>query len=313
MKLGIDAMGGDFAPGVTVTGAALASKELPDGVEIYLIGDENKIKPLLEKEDYDSKKITVIHAPEEIAMGDHPARAFQQKPQSSIAIGFGMLHAGKIDAFASAGNTGAMMVGTMYTIKAIPGILRPCIMGPVAKLNSKTPLILLDVGLNSDCKPDVLYQYGILGSIYSKAIYGVENPRVSLLNIGEEDEKGNLLTKATFDCMKGTKEFNFIGNIESNKLYWDNTDVIVCDGFTGNIVLKQSESMHSIAKELNINNDYFEQFNYENFGGTPILGVNKPVMIGHGCSSAKAIKSMVLQSKKIVETQVTEKIKQAFQ
>lgn len=313
MNIGIDAMGGDFAPEVTVSGAVAATKEFPKGASIYLIGEESKLKDLLSKEEYDPAKIFVVDAPDVIGMGEHPAKAFQHKPNSSIAIGFGLLQKGTIDAFASAGNTGAMMVGTMYTIKAIPGILRPCIMGPIAKIDSDKPLVILDIGLNSDCKPDVLYQYGILGSIYSKTLYGIKNPRVSLLNIGEEEEKGNLLTKAAFDAMKDSNEFNFIGNIESNKLFWDVADVVVCDGFTGNIFLKQSETLYTISKELNIQHPFFDYYNYENHGGTPILGVNKPVIIAHGMSTAKAIKNMILQAKNIVETNLTEKIKQAFQ
>lgn len=314
MKLGIDAMGGDFAPDVAVAGSAIASLELPSEATIYLIGDEPVLKQLLAKQEkYDASKIVIVHAPQVIEMGDHPAKAFQHKPNSSIAVGFGMLQQGKIDVFASAGNTGAMMVGTMYTVKAIPGVIRPCISAPIAKLNSPNPGVLLDVGLNADCKPDVLYQYAVLGSIYSSALYGIEKPRVALLNIGEEEEKGNLLTKATFELMKGTKEFNFIGNIESNKLFWDNADVIVCDGFTGNVILKQSETLHSISKDLGMEHEYFEHYNYENHGGTVILGVNKPVIIAHGMSNQTAIKNMILQSMRIVKSELTEKIKQAFQ
>lgn len=313
MRIGIDAMGGDFAPETAVMGAFLASKELPAGVTIVLYGEQKAIQTILEREKYSGNSIEIIDAPEVIGMGEHPAKAFQQKQNSSITVGFKHLYSGKIDAFASAGNTGAMMVGTMYTIKAIPGIIRPCITSPVPKLSGNKPSTLLDVGLNSDCKPDVLYQYGILGNLFAHHYYGIETPNVCLLNIGEEEEKGNLLTKAAHELMKEGCHFKFSGNLESNHLYSDKADVIVCDGFTGNILLKQIESLYTIAKTLKIENPFFENFNYENHGGTPILGVNAPVVIGHGASNAKAIKNMTLQTYKITLSGLTEKIKLAFQ
>jgi len=313
MRVGIDAMGGDFAPETAVMGAIWASKELPVGITVVLFGDPKAINLILERENYSGNNLEIVDAPEVIGMGEHPAKAFQQKQNSSITVGFKYLYSGKIDAFASAGNTGAMMVGTMYTIKSIPGIMRPCITGPVPKLSGGKPSTLLDVGLNSDCKPDVLYQYGILGNLFAKHFYGIENPKVCLLNIGEEEEKGNLLTKAAHELMKEGYHFNFCGNLESNDLYSDKADVIVCDGFTGNIALKQIESLHTIATTLKLDHPFLENFNYENHGGTPVLGVNAPVIIGHGASNAKAIKNMILQTYKITLSGLTEKIKQAFQ
>lgn len=311
MRIGIDAMGGDFAPQATVEGAIAACKELPENIKVVLIGDQKTIDAILEKSNFSAPNLEIVHASQVITMSDHPAKAFSAKTDSSIAVGFGLLKAGKIDSFASAGNTGAMMVGTMYTVKSVPGILRPCITGPLAKVNGGTATIL-DVGLNSDCKPDVLYQYGILGSLFASSVYKIDNPRVALLNIGEEEEKGNLLTKATHELMKDTKDFNFVGNLESNHLYEDHADVIVCDGFTGNIVLKQVEALHGVAQRLNVNSDFFENFNYENHGGAPILGVNAPVLIGHGISNGIAIKNLILRSRDIIESNLTEQIKQAF-
>jgi glycerol-3-phosphate acyltransferase PlsX len=313
MRIGIDAMGGDFAPETAVMGAYLASKELPANITIVLFGNKQAINTVLEREGYSGNSIDIVETTEVIGMGEHPAKAFQQKQDSSITVGFKHLHSGKIDAFASAGNTGAMMVGTMYTIKAIPGIMRPCITGPVPKISGGKTSTLLDVGLNSDCKPDVLYQYGILGNLFAKYYYGIDNPKVCLLNIGEEEEKGNLLTKAAHELMKEGCHFQFNGNIESNNLYSDQADVIVCDGFTGNILLKQIESLYTLSQKLNVSHSFFEHFNYENHGGTPVLGVNAPVIIGHGASNAKAIKNMILQTYKITLSDLTEKIKQAFQ
>jgi len=201
----------------------------------------------------------------------------------------------------------------MYTIKAISGILRPCIMAPIPKMDSDIPNTVLDVGINSDCKPDVLYQYGILGSLYAKNVFGVGNPRVALMNIGGEEGKGNLLTKATHELMKDTKEFNFIGNIEGNLVFEDHADVIVCDGFTGNIVLKLAESFYTVAQRKNLEDPFFDRFNYENQGGTLVLGVNEPVLIGHGISNAKAVGNMIFQAKSIIESKLIDQIKQAFQ
>lgn len=313
MRIGIDAMGGDFAPKSAVLGAIAACKELGNKATIVLFGNAEQIDSILSQEQCALSNLEIIPTTEVIGMGEHPAKAFQHKQNSSITIGFRHLQSGKIDAFASAGNTGAMMVGTMYTIKAIPGIMRPSIATPIPKLSGAKNGTLLDVGLNSDCKPDVLYQYGILGNLYAKHYYHIENPKVRLLNIGEEEEKGNLLTKATHELMKDSIHFNFLGNIESNELFSDKADVIVCDGFTGNIVLKQIESFYTIAKELKFEHPYIESFNYENHGGTPVLGVNAPIVIGHGASTILAMKNMVLQTYTITESKLTEIIKQAFQ
>lgn len=313
MRIGIDGMGGDFAPENVVLGAIQASGALQDGNTIVLYGDVAKINSILEREKFSGNNVEIVDAPSIIEMGEHPARAFQQKQNSSITVGFKHLYAGKIDAFASAGSTGAMMVGAVSVIKVIPGIIRPCLTTSIPKLTSDKYTTLLDIGLNSDCRPDVLCQYGILGSLFSKYYHCIENPRVHLLNIGSEPKKGNLLTQAAYELMKDCGEFNFCGNIEGNELYDDKSDVIVSDGFTGNIVLKQIEAMYKIAKKLKIDNQFFEYFNYENHGGTPVLGVDAPIIIGHGASSAKAIKNMVLQTEKLASSNLTEKIKKAFQ
>lgn len=223
-----------------------------------------------------------------------------------------MLHKKEIDGFASAGNTGAMLVGCMYTIKAIEGIIRPCITGPLPRENGENGIIL-DVGINSDCRPDVLFQYAILGKIYAEAVHKFKNPKVALLNIGAEEEKGNLITKAAFELMKNTSEFNFIGNIEGNELFTDKADVVVCDGFSGNIVLKQAEAFYTIAKSRNFNDDFFNKFNFESYGGMPILGINSTVMIGHGISGPTAVKNMILHTKEVVDANLCKKIKEALE
>ena len=312
MKIGIDAMGGDFAPAAVVAGAILAQKQLGSTERIVLFGDETKIMEILNKEKANASDFEIVHCSEVIEMGDNPAKAFTQKPDSSIAVGFKWLAQSKIDGFASAGNTGAMLVGTMYTIKSIPGIIRPAIASYVPVSEDKFNLIL-DVGINPDCRPDVLYQYGILGSIFSKLIFHNEKPRVALLNIGEEKEKGNLVTKSTYELMTDSTDFNFVGNVEGHDLFSNKkADVVVCDGFVGNVILKEAEALYHIIKKRKIEDPFFERFNFENYGGTPILGVNAPVIIGHGVSNAKAIMNMVLQTQEVIHSDLCSKIKEAF-
>jgi phosphate acyltransferase len=312
MKIAIDIMGGDFAPDATVSGAILAYKELSADIRLVLIGDQQIITSLLTQKGADPAAFDIVHAPEVIGMGEHPTKAFSQKPNSSISIGFKLLKEEKIQGFASTGNTGAMLVGSMFTIRAISGIIRPCITSVLPKEKGGFGLIL-DVGTNADCKPDVLYQFGILGALYAKHVYNISDPRVGLLNIGEEEEKGNLVSQAAHVLMKDSKDFNFIGNVEGRDLFNDRCDVIVCDGFTGNVVLKEAEAFYTLIKKRGLSDEYFDRFNYENYGGTPILGINSTVMIGHGISNAKAIKNMLLLTKEVVEAGLPEKIKQAFQ
>jgi glycerol-3-phosphate acyltransferase PlsX len=312
MKIGIDVMGGDFAPHATISGAILAYNELPKTSRIVLIGNKEQIAEELAKHQVDASNFDIVPTTEIIGMGDHPTKVFSQKPNSSIAVGFQLLKEGKLDAFASNGNTGAMLVGSMFSVKVVSGVIRPCITSLLPKENGGIGLIL-DVGSNADCKPDVLYQFAVLGSLYAEHVYGMKNPKVGLLNIGEEPEKGNLVSIAAHGLMKDSKDFNFIGNVEGRDVFSESVDVIVCDGFTGNIVLKQAEAFYSIIKRRGLSDEYFDRFNYENYGGTPVLGINSTVMIGHGISNDIAVKNMILLSKDIAEAKLAEKITQVFQ
>jgi len=312
MNIGLDVMGGDFAPTTTVKGAIMASLEFPKDSKLVLFGDEKKIKEILTQENADISKFEIVATTQVIEMGEHPVKTFTQKKDSSITIGFKHLATGKIDGFASAGNTGAMLVGAMHSVQQIPGIIRPCITSPMPTINGGAS-ILLDVGINPDCKPDVLYQYAILGSLYAEHVYNIDNPRVALLNIGEEEEKGNLLTSATHKLMKDSEDFNFVGNIEGTQIFnGEVADVIVTDGFTGNVVLKQAEAFYTLIKKRELNDDYFDRFNPEIYGGTPILGVNSTVIIGHGASNENAVKNMVLHTHHVAEVKLSEKIKEAL-
>ncbi len=311
IRIGIDAMGGDYAPAATVTGAIEALKELPDHVRLVLIGDQEAIHEILSTHNADSSSFDIVHAPDVIEMGEHPTKAFSRKPNSSIAVGFGLLQKNDIQAFSSVGNSGAMLVGGFYTVKAVPGVIRPSITAQLPMYDGRKGL-LLDVGVNADCKPDVLLQFGILGSLYAKHVNGVEKPKVALLNIGEEEGKGNMLVQAAYQLLKDSKDFDFIGNIEGRDLLFTDADVIVTDGFTGNVVLKQFEGMFELMNKLDFKHPYLDKFNYENYGGTPILGMNSNVIIGHGISNTKAIKNMILHTFEVTDANLVEKIKEAF-
>ncbi len=304
-------MGGDYAPKANVLGAIAAHQLLSPGEHIVLIGDTQQIKPLLTENGFNPDHFEYVHTEEVIGMGEHPTKAIVQKPNSSIAVGFSLLKEGKIDAFASAGNSGAMLVGAVFSVKTIPGIIRPCILTILPKLSGGLGL-MLDVGANADCKPDTLLQFGALGSLYAECMFGTEQPKVALLNIGEEDEKGNMLSLATFPLMKDTNLFNFVGNVEGRDLFNDKADVIVCDGFTGNVMLKLAESFYVLTLKRGLKDDFFDRFNYENYGGSPVLGVNAPVVIGHGISSPTAVKNMILQSRDMITTGLVGKIQAAF-
>ena len=311
MNIGLDMMGGDFAPLEAAKGIRLYLTEHTGDITLFLFGDEAQITPLLLQEGIAPGKIQVVNAPQVIGMHEHPTRALKEKQQSSIAVGFQYLAAHKIDAFISAGNTGAMLVGAMFSIKVIDGVLRPTIATLIPKENGKTGL-LLDVGLNADCKPENLNQFAILGSLYARHISGIENPRVCLLNVGEEEGKGNILAQAAYPLLKQNSLINFTGNAEGRDILLDKADVMVCEGFTGNVVLKMAESIYDITHAKHIEHEFLDRFNFEYYGGTPVLGVAKPVIIGHGISQSKAFKNMIAVAAKMVETDLMSKMKASF-
>lgn len=315
IRIGLDAMGGDFAPEVAVKGAVLALGSLDEDSRIVLFGDAEAIRAQLAKEGVAEEQFDIVGTSQVVEMGDHPVRAFQQKRDSSIVVGFNYLAEGKIDGFASAGSTGAMMVGSTQVIRVVDGVIRPAISTVVQSVTG-APVMILDVGLNVDCKPDVLEQYALIGSIYAESVLGVENPRVALLNIGAESSKGNLQTKAAYELMQLGDEsgsYNFVGNIEASHIYTSKVaDVVVCDGFVGNTLLKLTEGLYAINTKLGTTNSFLEGLNYEHIGGTPVLGINAPVVIGHGKSTAEAIKSMILATKRTIESRMVESLKEAF-
>jgi glycerol-3-phosphate acyltransferase PlsX len=311
MKIGIDMMGGDFAPLEAVRGIRLHLEQQEDHAHLVLIGQAEEIRPLLAEEGIDPASVTVVNASQVIDMHEHPTKALREKTDSSIAMGFRMLAAGELDAFLSAGNTGAMMVGSLFSIKVIEGVLRPTI-GAYLPREDGSMGWLVDVGINADCKPENLLQFGILGSLFVKYVWNVADPRVALLNIGEEEGKGNLLTQAAYPLLRESTRLNFVGNVEGRDVFLNKADVIVCEGFTGNVVLKLAESIYDIAQRRGIRDEYLDRFHFEQYGGVPVLGVSKPVIIGHGISKAPAFHNMIRMAEKMIGTGLMDRIRDSF-
>jgi len=305
-------MGGDYAPENVILGVIDAYSHLDSETKIFLVGDQEKITEVCRHYGLDSGNFVVIHASQTIGMGEHPVKSYLQKCDSSINVGFNKLLEGEIDAFASAGSTGAMLMGCVRTLKTLKGLLRPCISAQIPLANGKNMLIL-DVGLNTESKPKMLYQFGIIGSIYAKTMMGIANPRVALLNIGEEREKGTLVAQEAYKMMEASEDLNFVGNMEANSLFNGGiADVLVTDGFVGNVCLKQTESMYEMFSKLGVNHPFLSRFNYEYYGGTPVLGVTAPVVIGHGASTPLAIRNMILEAEKSVKNRLVERVQDAM-
>lgn len=311
MNIGLDMMGGDYAPLEAVKGVKEFIAASPKEITLTLIGDKEKTDALLKEHAVPMNGLHIVHAAQMIEMHEHPTKALKEKQQSSIAIGFHLLATGKIDAFISAGNTGAMMVGALFSIKAIEGVSRPTI-GAYMPRENGTLGLLLDAGINADCKPENLNQFAILGSLFAEHILGIENPKVGLVNIGEEEGKGNILAQAAYPLLKENSLINFVGNIEGRDILLDKSDVMVCEGFTGNVVLKMAESVYDIVQRRGIKDEHFDRFDFEKYGGVPVLGVAKPVIIGHGISHATAFKNMIAIAQRMIEKDLMKKMQDAF-
>lgn len=329
VRIAVDAMGGDSAPAVVVEGAVLAARESPDRIQVLLVGQEDLVRKELERHDVSSLGIEVIHAPEIIGMGESPASAVKSKQQSSIHIGLGAHKKGLADAFASAGNTGAVMAAGLFILGRLPGVARPAVIGFFPTTQSYS--IVLDIGTNVDCKPEHLVQFARMGSIYARHVSRRDNPTVGLVNVGEEPGKGNEQVKAAYELLKAQTELNFIGNIEGRDVLHHAADVVVCDGFVGNVMLKLGESVATalvqmVGREmssLGLNHEQKgivgkvlggvkKRFDYEEYGGATLLGVDGNVLIGHGGSSPRAIKRMIETAAEVAEQGVRESIATAF-
>ena len=309
MRIGVDAMGGDFAPKECIK-AVLSEANAPNcDSQFFVFGEQSALAEYASELQH--AQITVIHTGESIGMGEHATKAVAAKKESSINVGMNFLAEDKIDAFLGAGNTGAMMVSALYQVKTIAGIDRPALSSVLPQQSGITG-VLLDVGANSDVKPETLAKFAVLGSEYAKAVYGITNPRVGLVNIGEEKEKGNILTKSAFPLLENQKGINFIGNVEGRHLFNDLVDVAVCDGFTGNVIVKSCEGFFYNLLKRGVEDEFLNKFNFEHYGGTPILGIKKPVIVGHGITKEKTFRNMIKLSKNVVDSNLISKIEQSF-
>ena len=323
MKIILDGMGGDHAPAAIVEGAVQASKEIDH--EIHIIGQEELINAELSKYKFNPDKIFVIDEREVITNDDAPVRAVRSKKDSSIVKGINMVKNGEGDIFISAGSTGALMAGGLFLLGRIQGIDRPALASVYPILGSKASL-LLDAGANAECKPNNLLEFGIMGNIYMEKVLGRENPRVGLVNLGAEAAKGNTLTKAAYELLEQS-HLNFVGNVEAREVPKGACDVIVADGFTGNVILKLTEGLAwnilqtmkrkftdgvkaklGAALLLDKIGELKKDFDYSEYGGAPILGVKGPIVKMHGSSSANGVKNTILKGIPFVEGKVVETI-----
>jgi phosphate acyltransferase len=323
--IALDAMGGDHAPRVEVEGAILAAREL--GVHVLLVGIESRVREELNRHKHLGLPIDIVHAPEVITMTDSPSQAFRRKKESSVHVAARLVRDGKADALVSAGNTGAVMTVARFVIGTLPSVDRPALAAAFPNMKEKISVIL-DVGANVDSKPEHIEQFAIMGEIYFRAIWGVKRPRIALLSIGEEEAKGNELTREAASRLKHLP-LNFVGNVEGRDVFRGNVDVVVCDGFIGNIVLKLSEGLvehigsmlkkaikSSLTSQIGYAlskrafDDFRKRTDYSETGGAPLLGIRGITVIGHGRSNPNAIKNAIRVASELCRSRVNEKIEQ---
>jgi glycerol-3-phosphate acyltransferase PlsX len=323
MRIAIDAMGGDHAPDEIIAGALEAREVLGSEDELVLIGDEQVIETHLRKLGSTPEAFRIFHAPDTIGMDESPVEALRRKPKSSISIMARAASHRQVDAVLSAGNTGACVAGCQLRMRNLKGVLRPGIAVVIPTLHG--PVTVCDVGANIACKPINLYQYAVMSGIYAQEILNIKNPRVGLMSIGEEDAKGNDLTKKTRELLKSDPHLNYIGNLEGGDIFEGKCDVVVCEGFLGNVILKTTESLAdmiftAIGSEMKkqnilmawwfkkISKDVLKKYDYHEYGGALLLGVNGISVICHGSSKARTIKNAVLACKKFADKHINEQI-----
>lgn len=313
MRIGIDTMGGDFIPQNPLQGVALVLSSLPPEVEVVLIGDPKCLEAEAPRYGLSfNGQVRILPATQVIGMDENPSRAVVQKADSTINVGIQALKEGQIDAFISAGNTGAVVAASVLKLGNLPGVSRPTL-GAFYPYGDNQYSLICDVGANVDCKPEHLVQFALLGSVYMRAVMGVPNPRIALLNIGEEPSKGNLLAQQAYALLQENPHIHFVGNAEGRVLPKGFADVYVTDGFVGNILLKFGESLYELLREKVPPNPVLERINYENIGGLPFLGAKGNVIIGHGISSPKAFRNMIFRALTVIQARLSERIAEAFQ
>jgi glycerol-3-phosphate acyltransferase PlsX len=321
MRIAVDTMGGDLGPGVVVSGAVQALAHLPAESELLLVGDEAQVRASLPA---GSARVRVVHAPDVVTMSDAPATAVRRKPNSSMVVAARLVREGEAGGMVSPGNTGGVLAAALFTLGRVPHLQRPAIatLFPTAA----SDCILLDVGANADCRPSHLVQFAVMGAEWARLRLGIDRPRVGLLNIGEEESKGNEVVAAAYPLLRDSG-LHFVGNVEGRDLLAGSADVVVCDGFVGNVVLKFAESMlgftrgllrEEIRKSARLRLGHLlvrpaftalkRRLDYQEFGGAPLLGVNGVVVIAHGKSSARALENAVLACAALVEHQLIERI-----
>ncbi len=330
VQIAVDAMGGDHAPEVVVEGAIAAAQEADDSVHILLVGPRERLERLLASHQASQLPISVLHAPEVIGMDESPSVALRAKPQSSVHVGLQAHKSGQAQAFVSNGNTGAVMAAALFILGRLPNISRPALPAYFPTLENTS--IVLDVGANVDCKPEHLVQFALMGSLFYQVHLHKERPTVALLNVGEEPSKGNEVVRQAYQLLsEKTTELNFIGNVEGRDIFYHGADVVVCDGFVGNVLLKFGESIPDILqrliKEAVVNEQLGEKeqylifgvlkqvlrrFDYAEFGGVPLLGINGTVLIGHGSAPARAVKRMILEAASMVEERILDRMAELF-
>ena len=324
MAIAVDAMGGDSPLTVQIEAALQAISEL--GTDVVLVGAEDQIKEVLKQHSFDQKKLRIVNSTETVEMNDSPATALRQKKNSSIKVAVDLLLTGEADAVVSAGNTGAAMATAKFVLKSVEGIERPAIATLMPSIHRNHPFVLLDIGANTDCKPLYLFQFALMGDAYARTLLHLDNPRVALLNNGEEEGKGYLQLKETYDLLKQST-LNFTGNIEGKSMFKDIVDVVVCDGFIGNIALKVAEGTFDFVRSVlreEVDNTLLAKIGYQamrgpfgalrqradysEVGGAPLLGVNGIVIICHGSSKVYTIRNAIKHAQECAEQKLNEKI-----
>ncbi len=326
LKIALDAMGGDRAPGVIVDGAFAATKELPQEVGIVLVGITEAIQAEIKARGISEDRLEIVHASESVGMEEQPSQALRKKKDSSIAVGLRLLRDGKVDGFISAGNTGAVVANALFILGRISGVKRPAIATYIP--TQAGGCILLDVGANIDCRPEHLLQYGIMGACYASEVLGRNNPRVGLLNVGEESSKGTQAVRDAYKLMAAS-DLNFVGNLEGRDIFTGSVDVAVCDGFVGNVLLKFAESVISMVYAVMRDalksslrgrfgglvlkpafRELKSRFDYAEYGSAPLLGVDGVCTIAHGSSSGRAIKNAILSTHNYINHDIRDAIRE---
>ena len=311
LTLALDMMGGDHGPHTTIPAALAAVCEYPD-LHLILCGDEAVLTEQLKLHGvFPHPQLSIRHSSQVVSMADKPSVALRSKRDSSMRVALDLVEKGEVQACVSAGNTGALIAMAHFVLKMLNGVDRPALISALPAIESN-PVYMLDLGATVNCDADTLFQFAVMGAVMAEEVIGISQPKVALLNMGEEEIKGSDQIKRASMLLSECNDINYIGYIEGNDIFTGKADVIVCDGFTGNVMLKLAESFYSLIRKRGLHDTYFDRFDFENYGGTPVLGVNSTVIIAHGISNAKAIKNMILHACDVAQAGMPDKISRAL-